>query len=197
MQITRARILALWAIFETMCLGNASALAEAIPTLKLDAMSVLYFEGASTGSMIPSTDVPISIWKGAPDEWSLRIARDQFHLPEVVYPSGRRVRWELRSDARGVCRLDGPSLACQLVAPGDAFVQGNSGSIPMTLTFTTETLSASSNGLTTERQGVRLDPTTGYLQLVTVGVNPLHATTAPGSPFFAVLSGRIVGFRFR
>ncbi len=51
--------------------------------------------------------------------------------------------------------------------------------------------------LTTERQGVRLDPASGYLQLVTAGVNPLHAATAPGNPFFAVLSGRILGFKFQ
>jgi hypothetical protein len=32
---------------------------------------------------------------------------------------------------------------------------------------------------------------------VTAGVNPNHAATAPGEPFYAVLSGRVLGFTFQ
>jgi hypothetical protein len=86
---------------------------------------------------------------------------------------------------------------CQLTAAAIAYVDGATDGIPMTLTFSTETLSASAKGHTAQRQGVRLDPASGYLQLVTAGVNPTHAATAPGEPFYAVLSGRILGFKFQ
>jgi len=183
--------------FGTACFVSASALAQANATLELDGLSALYFEGADVGSMIPATSVPLEITPSGPNAWDLRVRATDFSLPQIVYPSGKSVEWKLSGDATGALSTSGGELVCQLVAPAVAYVDGSSEGIPMTLTFSTETLSASAKGLTAQRQGVRLDPSSGYLQLVTAEVNPLHAATAPGNPFFAVLSGRIVGFKFQ
>lgn len=191
-----------WVMTSCMTLGllgfsAASALAQANATLEIDGLSALYFEGAEVGSMIPSTSVPLEITRTGPNAWDLVVRAADFALPEIVYPSGKRVAWKLSADATGALSTSGGELVCQLVAPAIAYVDGSTDGIPMTLTFSTETLEASAKGLRAQRQGVRLDPSSGYLQLVTAAVNPLHAATAPGNPFFAVLSGRIVGFKFQ
>jgi hypothetical protein len=165
--------------------------------LELDNLSAFYFEGANVGAMIPTTRVPIELTKSSANSWDLRVRAADFSLPEIIYPSGKRVAWKLSADATGMLTASGAELVGQLTAPAIAYVDGDDNGISMTLTFSTETLSASAKGLTAERQGVRLDPASGYLQLVAAEVNPLHAATAPGNPFFAVLSGRIVGFDFQ
>lgn len=174
----------------------ASALAQTVATLQLDSLSAFYFEGAGVGAMIPATSVPIEITKAGAASWNLRVPAAGFALPEITYPSGKRVVWKLTADATGVATRSGAALACQLTAPAIAYVDGDADGIPMTLTFSTETLRASAKGFTAQREGVRLDPASGYVQLITAEVNPLHAATAPGNPFFAVLSGRIVDFAF-
>jgi hypothetical protein len=196
MGTTSHRFVSAFSSFATVCLVSARVLAGDAAFLELDGLSALYFESESVGSMIPASRIPIEVRAAAAGEWDLRIAQSDFQLPEIRYPSGARVLWRLRSDAHGICRADGPTRVCQLVAPGEAFVEGRPAGIPMTLTFSTEELTASGAGRTARREGVRLEPTSGYLQLVAVGINPPHAATAPGSPFFAVLSGRIVGVLF-
>jgi hypothetical protein len=172
-------------------------LAQVTASLELDSLSAFYFEGAGVGAMIPSVTVPIEIRKVTASTWDLRVRAADFVLPEIVYPSRKRVAWKLAADATGAFAVSGSEVVCQLTAPAIAYVDGSASGIPMTLTFSTEALSASAKGFTAQRQGVRLDPASGYLQLVTASVNPLHAATAPGNPFFAVLSGRIVGFSFQ
>lgn len=196
MQITPRRFRTARLAALTLCLISTSALAQTKAALELDGFSVLYFEGAAVGSMIPGATVPIEITKSGPAEWFLRVAAADFALPEIQYPSGKRVLWKLTSDATGGLSVSGAEVVCQLTAAAIAHVDGDPNGIPMTLTFSTETLSASAKGHTAQRQGVRLDPASGYLQLVTAGVNPTHAATAPGEPFYAVLSGRILGFKF-
>ena len=197
MQITRRSTRTLSLVCATTCLISASALAQTTAALELDSLSAFYFEGAGVGAMIPSVTVPIEITKSGPSAWDLRVRAADFVLPEIVYPSGKRVAWKLSADATGIFSTSGAELVCQLTAPAIAYVDGSTSGIPITLTFSTEALSASAKGLTAQRQGVRLEPASGYLQLVTASVNPLHAATAPGNPFFAVLSGRILGFKFQ
>jgi hypothetical protein len=64
--------------------------------------------------------------------------------------------------------------------------------VPFPLTFSTETATSQADGLVALRSGVRLDPTSGFIQLVAAGVSPAEAPTAPGKPFYAVLSGQIL-----
>lgn len=186
-------VLALAAIGLLAAGGNAQTRAA----LELDGFSVLYFEGAGVGSMIPPATLPIELARSGPARWDLRVPAAEFVLPEIQYPSGKRVAWKLAGDATGVLTLSGSELVCELTAPAVAYVDGAAEGIPMTLSFTTETLAASAKGFTAQRQGVRGDPASGYLQLVSAGVNPTNAATAPGNPFYAVLSGRIVGFKFQ
>jgi len=181
----------------TACLASASAFAQALATLELDSLSAFYFEGDGRGAMISSASIPIELTPQGRSSWLLRVPAAGFALPEITYPSGKRVAWKLSADATGVITANGGELVCQLTAPAIAYVDEDEGGIPMTLTFSTETLSAAAKGFTAERQGVRVDPGSGYVQLVTAAVNPLHAATAPGNPFVAVLSGRIVGFSFQ
>jgi hypothetical protein len=71
-------------------------------------------------------------------------------------------------------------------------MEGTTSAVPFPLTFSTETATSRGDGLVASRSGVRLDPTSGFIQLVAAGVSPAEAPTAPGKPFYAVLSGQIL-----
>ena len=148
MQITPRSGRTLCLIALTFCLFSTSALAQTKAALELDGFSALYFEGAAVGSMIPGTTVPIEITKSGPNAWLLRVSAADFALPEIQYPSGKRVLWKLTSDATGGLSASGAEVVCQLTAAAIAYVDGNTSGIPMTLTFSTETLSASAKGHT-------------------------------------------------
>jgi hypothetical protein len=162
----------------------AEVLAQSKATLALDNFSVLYFEGAAVGSMMSPTNVPLELTPAGHGEWTLRVRAADFDLPEITYPSGKQVRWKLSSDATGSFSLSGTTLVCQLTAPAVAYVDGAETGIPMTFTFTTESLSASAKGHTAARQGERLDPASGYLQRKR-SVTPSFRAPRPRSASFA------------
>ncbi len=171
--------------------------ALAVPAeLELDSLSFFYFEGAQVGNGLPPATIPLEVEKSATGGWTIRVPAAAFLMPPVTYPSGLRVDWRLTSDATGTISGVGGALRCQLSAPAMAYVDGAKTGIPWSFEFTTETSGASAQGLTATRQGARLDPTSGYLQLVATGVHAMNAATAPGMPYYAVLSGRIVGVDF-
>jgi hypothetical protein len=107
------------------------------------------------------------------------------------------VRWKLSNFATGSISRTPTGFACTLSAPAVAYVDGATHGIPMTFAFTTEVATSQASGVTASRQGARLDPTSGYVQLVAAGVHAADAETAPGKPFYVVLSGRVLGFDFQ
>ncbi len=174
-----------------------SASALAVPAkLELDSLSFFYFEGANVGNGLPAASIPIDVQQDSASSWTIRVPAGSLSLPDVTYPSGRRVEWKLTSDATGTISRSGSSLVCQLTAPAAAYVDGSAAGIPWDFEFTTESSASSAKGITATRQGARMDPTSGYLQLVATGVHAKRAATAPGKPYYVVLSGRIVGFDF-
>lgn len=181
--------------FVTACLVSASALAQVTPTFQLDGFSAFVFEGAGKSALIPPANIPMEISPRGNGQWEVRIRSSALFFPPITYPSGRVVEWRLSADAIGIISRTESGAVFQITAPAVAHVDGNSSGIPMTLTFSTETLTATAKEVTAQRQGVRLDRESGYLQLVAANVNPIHAATAPGHPFYAILSGRILGFR--
>lgn len=174
----------------------ASSTLAAPANLELDSLSFFYFEGAKVGNEIPPATIPVDIQQTGQGTWTIRVPSGSFSIPDLVYPSGLRVQWRLTSDATGTIAKSGTSLVCQLSAPAMAFVDGSKTGVPWSFEFTTEGSSASAQGFTAARQGARMDPQTGYLQLVATGVHANQAATAPGKPYYAVLSGRIVGVDF-
>jgi hypothetical protein len=189
-------------MWRSLALCAVALLAAPLPArganakLELDGFSFFFFEGAQVGAQLPGASVPISVTPAGKGRWTLSVDAADLKLPEVVYPSGRRVQWRLGGPATGEVVKSGGTFVATLQAPALAYVDGASDGISMALSFSTETANATAAGLTASRQGVPLDPASGYLQLVAAGVNPSHAATAPGKPFYAVLSGRIVGVDF-
>jgi hypothetical protein len=160
---------------------------------EVDSFSFFYFEGAGIGGAISGTRIPIQVTRQSVGSWRIEIAPEDLVLPEMTYPSGKRAVWRLSSPAVGsLDRLDG-AYRCDLSVPAVAFVDGGETGIPMTFQFTTESTSAEAAGVIASREGSRLDPRSGQVQLVAAGVNPTHAASAPGKPFYVVLSGRFTG----
>lgn len=172
--------------------GSGTAVAGE-PRLVLDGLSFFAFEGADASALIPGeTSIPVRIEPGRSGVWEILIPADRFEVPPIRYPSGRSVRWKLADAARGTLTSTESGLMCTIHAPLIAHLDGAPDGVSFPLTFTTERSSRAAGTLVASREGVRLDPKSGYVQLVATGLNPLHADTAPGSPFTAVLSGRFL-----
>jgi hypothetical protein len=190
--------------FEVLAVAGALVVLLALParagpsasaTLVLDGFSFFFFEGAQQGSPIPSgVAIPLRIAPMATDAWSLAIAPGALTLPPVVYPSGRAVQWALPSAATGTLRRSPAGIQAELDVDAVAYVEGGSpNGIPFSFHFTTERAEAQAGAFSASRTGARIDPKSGYVQLVAAGIHPSDAATAPGKPFYVVLSGAIQG----
>lgn len=169
---------------------HASGAAE----LVLDGLSFFAFEGSGKSAPLPAgTVIPIEATRDGAGGWHLAIAASNLSLPPVTYPSGRSVTWKLSGDARGTLTVSGEEASLVLSAPLVAHVDGALDGIPFPMTFRTGMATASAAGVTASREGAKLDLRSGYVQLVAAGVNPRDAATAPGKPFYAVLSGQVRG----
>lgn len=169
------------------------ASAGAGPRLVLDGFSFFFFEGANETAILPAgAEIPLELTQSSATTWTITIPQGSLDVPPVRYPSGRSVRWTLSAPAAGQLTLTNGGGSCRIEAPLVAHVEGMNSSVPFPLTFSTENASSQGDGLVASRTGVRLDPASGFLQLVAAGVSPEDAPTAPGKPFYAVLSGQIV-----
>jgi hypothetical protein len=169
------------------------ASAAAGPRLVLDAFSFSFFEGDNATAVLPSgAEIPLELMQASATSWTVTIPQGALDVPPVRYPSGRSVRWTLSGPALGQLTLTDQGGSCRIEAPLVAHVEGGDSSVPFPLTFSTETASSQGDGLVASRTGVRLDSASGFIQLVAAGVSPEGAPTAPGKPFYAVLSGQIL-----
>ncbi len=175
-----------------LCLLPSTVLADS--RLVLDHFSFFLYQGSQTVGLLPAgADIPIKFSKVTENQWTFSVQPSQLDFPEMTFPSGRVVKWRLSSLATGVVTVGPSGISCQLSAPLAAYVDGSSDAFPFPLTFTTESSSSSNNGMTATQTGIRLDPQSGFLQLVATGVSPETAPTAPGEPFYVVASGRVLG----
>lgn len=180
------RVLAL-----ALLLGPAPA--TAAPRLVLDGLSFFSFEGSSASAFLPAgAEIRLEVEAAGPARWTLRVRPESFDFPPVRYPSGRSVRWRLGSAAVGTIELQGDVASITLTAPLVAEPSGSEAKIAFPLVFTTAQSRRESDGVTAEREGAKLDLASGYVQLVATGLNPSNASTAPGKPFVAVLSGVMI-----
>jgi hypothetical protein len=185
-RLTRALVL-------VMALAIFPAAAAAGPRLVLDAFSFFSFEGDNATAVLPSgAEIPLELTQSSATSWTITIPQSALDVPPVRYPSGRSVRWALSAPAVGQLTVTEQGGSCRIEAPLVAHVEGADSSVPFPLTFSTETATSRGDGLVASRTGVRLDPTSGFIQLVAAGVSPAEAPTAPGKPFYAVLSGQIL-----
>ena len=169
------------------------ASAHAGPKLVLDSFSHFLFEGANATAMLPSgVEIPLELKQVSPTSWSITVPPLTLNVPPVRYPSGKSVRWTLSRPATGSLTVTKEGGSCRIDAPLVAHPEGMDVAIPFSLTFTTETATSEGDGVVASRTGVRLDPASGFLQLVAAGFSPSGALTAPGKPFYAVLSGQIL-----
>jgi len=169
------------------------ASAGAGPRLVLDAFSFFFFEGDNATAVLPpGAEIPLTMTRSSATSWTVTIPQRALDVPPVRYPSGRSVRWTLSAPAVGQLTLADGGGRCSIEAPLVANVEGTDTSVPFPLTFSTETALSRADGFVASRTGVRLDPASGFLQLVAGGVSPDGAPTAPGKPFYAVVSGQIV-----
>ena len=102
------------------------------------------------------------------------------------------MRWTLSGPAVGQLTLTDEGGICSIEAPLVAHVEGADTSVPFPLSFSTGTVTSQGDGSVVSQTGVRLDPASGFLQLVAAGVSPEGALTAPGKPFYAILSGLMI-----
>ena len=167
--------------------------AVASPRLVLDTFSFFFFEGENASAVLPSgAEIPLQLTQSSATSWKITIPQGSLNVPPVRYPSGLNVRWTLSAPAVGQLTLTKEGGSCKIEAPLVAHVEGRSSSVPFPLTFSTETATSEADGLVASRKGARLEPASGFLQLVAAGISPEGAPTAPGKPFYAVLSGQIV-----
>jgi hypothetical protein len=163
-------------------------------TFSVDSLSFVHFEGDNSSALVPGGGrMTWSLTPASTDSWSVSVRPESFQLPAMTYPSGRRVVWRLSGPATGTLSRSINGIDCVLSAPLVAYVDGSRTGIDFPLTFTTAPVSVRAAGLVAATQGVRLDAASGQLQLVAAGVSPIGAATAPGKPFYVVLSGQLSG----
>lgn len=159
--------------------------------LALDSLSFFAYAGSDKSAFLPSgAAIPLEILRVSDTQWRITIPANSFAFPPVQFPSGIRVEWRLSADAKGFCTVVSGSASCVIDAPLEARPE-NGDPTPFPMRFSTQRAQATSDGVVAARDGAALDLTSGYLQLVAAGVSPAGAPTAPGKPFYAVLSGRI------
>ena len=183
-------------------MGAASALAllggplsaSAGPSrLVLDAFSFFLYEGSEIAVVLPAgAVVPLELERAGANRWTLRIDPAGLDVPPVRYPSGRSVAWKLARPATGELTVSGGAASCRIDAPLVAYVDGAAQGVPFPLAFSTESAQSQAESLVASAQGVKLDLASGALQLVAAGVSPADAPTAPGKPFYVILSGQIL-----
>lgn len=167
--------------------------AAAGPRLVLDVFSFFFFEGENAAAVLPSgAEIPLELTQSSPTTWTVTIPQGALDVPPVLYPSGLSVRWTLSGAAVGQLTLTSGGGSCSIEAPLVAHVEGTDSSVPFPLTFSTETVTSEGDGAVVSETGVRLDPASGFMQLVAAGVSPEGALTAPGKPFYAILSGLMI-----
>jgi hypothetical protein len=160
--------------------------------LALDGLSFFAYAGSDKSAFLPSgATIPLEILRISDTHWRITIPANSFVFPPVEFPSGIRVEWRLTADAKGSCALGSGAAACVIDAPLEARPEGGGDSMRFRMRFSTLRAEAMSDGVVAARDGAPLDLGSGYLQLVAAGVSPTGAPTAPGKPFYAVLSGRI------
>lgn len=165
--------------------------------LVLDGFSFVHLEGAVSDVPLPSgTRVPLRFEKVRPGEWRVRVPGAALIVPPVRYPSGKLVHFRADRDGLGSLRIDRSGGHMEVSVTLVARLADGGGPARIPLTFRTGTASYRGPEGMTAREGARLDLASGYVQLVAAGVNVRRAATAPGAPFYAVLSGRIEGIEF-
>jgi hypothetical protein len=159
----------------------------------LDNFSFFFFEGANATAVLPAgAEIPFELKQSSATTWTVTVSPAALNVPPVLYPSGKKVRWTLSGPAAGSLTLTEEGGTCRIQAPLVAHPEGADAAIPFPLTFSTGAATSQGDGLVASRTGVRLDPASGFIQLVAAGVSPAGAPTAPGKPFYAVLSGQII-----
>lgn len=165
-------------------------------TFVLDGLSFFAYEGADASALLPAgAQIAASVVAETQGAWRITIPAASLEaLPPVRYPSGRTVRWRLGAAATGVLRLqsDG-TVSASIDAPLVAYTDDGAEGAPFPLRFTTGAAASRAGGEVAATDGMRLDPRSGAIQLVATGVSPAEAATAPGKPFYAVLSGQLRG----
>lgn len=158
----------------------------------LDEFSFFYFEGKHVGGALPAGHrIPMTLAEKRPGSWEVTIEPGALALPPLAFPSGLSVEWRLPEPATGAVEITRDGIVWKITAPLRAYVGGATEGIEFPLRFTTEIASSTGDGLRALRRGKRLDQRSGHLQLVAAGVSPGDAATAPGKPFYVVLSGRL------
>lgn len=186
------RLIAAGALLASLLSTPTAVASDAV--LVLDTFSVFRFEGTTASAMLPvGGRIPLNLAREAEGSWSVRIAASAFDFPPVTYPSGKSVKWRLSSDATGQLTNAAGGARLDLSAPLVAYVDGASRGIPFPMSFTTESSSAARAGVSASVRGVKVDAASGFVQLVATGISPDGAATAPGKPFYAILSGQISG----
>ncbi|MCP5060112.1 MAG: hypothetical protein GY937_25700 [bacterium] len=169
---------------------SSAAIAE---TLALDHLSFVHFEGASKDFQVPGGSIELTLKQVSPDEWSVRVDPSGLSIPEITYPSGKRAKWSMSSGAAGSLKRGPSGFDLEIDVVASIKVAGSKGLTTFPLHFTSKSTSSTRGKVEASRQGVPLDPASGYVQLVASAVNGDFAPTAPGKPFYVVLSGQITG----
>lgn len=155
--------------------------------LSLDSLS---FVASVTdhGEQIPISAIPVRIDSQSRASWSLSIDPADVQIPPVTFRNGERVEWSLLEQATGSAVISNGVVAITLSARFLAKSIDTTRATEHHLNFTTQLAKASRGETEVEREGVPLDRTSGYVQLVAAAADP------PGSehavPFYVVLSGR-------
>jgi hypothetical protein len=174
-----------------LCFVVLAGAATAEPTWKIDEFSYFHVPGSRILQQMRQGAVPLEISPMEPGRWLVRLPKDRMG-PSRLTASGFDLSVSVSDDGAGVfVREDGVlhgSLTVKLRVTGA--IGGRPVDMPIAFSLTTRHAETAVSGDIAALDGVPLDPASGHVQLVAVGVSPAGSPTA-GEPYYVVLSGRI------
>lgn len=155
--------------------------------LTLDSLSFVA-NALDNGEQIPLSGIPVRVESQSGNSWLLYIEPADVDLPPVTFNNGERVKWTLMERAVGTATFVNGQADVTISARFLAQSLDSSREVQHSLSFTTRVTQTERGDLEVEREGVPLDPSSGYVQLVASASDPPRSEH--GIPFFVVLSGR-------
>ena len=171
----------------TICWTASASLAAPNALFALDGLTFVA-NALDDGEQIPISAIPVRVDSQSGSTWSISIEPADVQIPPVVLQNGVRVKWSLEERAVGSATIADGLADVTLSARFKAHSLDTTQEAIHLLAFTTRVASVEKSGLEVSREGVPMDRTSGYVQLVAAATDP--PGSEHGIPFYVVLSGR-------
>lgn len=173
----------------SLLLGSSSI---AQSNWKLDSFSFFEVPSAGITYQMRQGEIPLQISPSGAGRWTVRLPKSAMG-PRGLRSSSVQASVELVDDGVGELVLEGSvvrgSLTLKLQVTGS--IDGRAVNLPVVISLTTGHAEKLAGTELAAIDGVPLDPSSGQIQLVAVGINPAGLGPISGRPYYVVLSGRV------